>query len=524
MTSTVALVLIIGLLLGALLGAASSWFVWRARSASEVSDHEAQLQAAAAAAERARAETAAARQETAQARAEAATARERAADTRADVADAQADRAEAVAQAAEVRAQLARALTERDSGLARIQAMLEDHQRMKDQFLALSSDQLTAQGKVADEAAAERQKAIDALLGPLTTQLKDFQHQMAEMEKERVRVATELRDQVLQVTRTGESVQRETAALTAALRKPQVRGQWGEMQLKRAAELAGMVQHCHFAEQQTTTTSTDATIRPDMQVFLGDDKFLYVDSKVPLTAFLDAQEATVDAERERLLSQFTKNVRSHIDQLSGKQYWKSNANTPEFVVLFIPTEALAAEAMSRMPDLLEYASNKGIVVATPTSLIGLLKTVAYSWRQAALAENAQQVFELARELYDRLGTMGGHVDKLGRALNGAVKAYNESVGSLESRVLPTARKLRDLNVSSNELGSPRPVELSSRPLTAAELVEAAEQSPTPLARLGTQAAEDDDQPLLELTRGTPSVDDLARDATQREHRGKRRLG
>lgn len=520
MTSQAVVLLLVGILLGAL----GAWLVLRSKSRADEASAEAELATARAeleraghearaasdrsvadaraAMERANAEAVAARQDVAQIRLELATQRELLAQGRAELAMAHADKAEgqsavsaARTLAAEAESKLAGALAERDAALAQVAAMEADQQRMVDQFKVLSAEQLERQGKAAEAAAAERQKQVDAIVAPLTQQLKDFQSRLGEIEKERVSISTELREQVRQVTMTGEQVRRETAALATALRKPQVRGQWGELQLKRVVEVAGMVEHCHFSQQATTTTSAETTIRPDMTVMLGDDKFVHVDSKVPLSAFLDAQEAREDAERERLMGVFTKNVRTHVDQLSGKNYWKSEAGTPEFVVMFIPAEALAAEAYNRMPDLMQYAADKGIIVATPTTLIALLKTVAFSWRHAALADNAREVFHLARELHERLGTLGGHVDNLGKALTRAVKAYNDTVGSFEGRVLTSARRLRDLNVSDLELESPKPVAESVRQLTAPELVQAEE----PLA---LPASEDD------LRRRQPSLEEL----------------
>lgn len=503
MTSTAVLALLIGLVIGAV----CMWFIGRAQGQSTTSTHQASLAEARALTERARAETSQARVELAQQRELSAQARTETALAQAERAEARSEVADAQARASEARSQLAGALAERDAALAQVKSIEADRQRMVDQFKVLSAEQLEQQGRQADAAAAERQKQVDAIVAPLTQQLKEFQTRLHEMEKERVSISTELREQVRQVTLTGDQVRRETAALATALRKPQVRGQWGELQLKRVVEMAGMVEHCHFVQQGTTTTTSETTIRPDMTVLLGEDKYVHVDSKVPLSAFLDAQEASNETDRERLMGQFMRNVRSHVDQLSSKQYWKSEVGTPEFVVMFIPAEALAAEALNRMPDLLQYASERGIILATPTSLIGLLKTVAHSWRQAQLADSAREVFELARELYQRLSTMGEHVGKLGRALGSAVKAYNQTVGSLEGRVLPTARKLQALNVVDAELSTPAVVDEPLRDITAAELLEPADELPA-------------------LTqRQDPSVDELVEQTTPSpQPRSLRKLG
>lgn len=264
-----------------------------------------------------------------------------------------------------------------------------------------------------------------------------------------------------------------------------------------------MVEHCDFFTQQTTSTTAEQVIRPDLKVLLGDDRFVWVDSKVPLSAFLDAHQADDEAARAAGLARFAKNVRTHVDQLSGKQYFKSDLGTPEFVVMFIPSEALAAEALSQLPDLHEYAAARSVVLATPTTLIALLRAVAYGWKQAALAESAAEVSELARELYDRLGRLGGHFDKVGRALTTSVRAYNEAVGSIEGRVFPTARKLRDLHVTDAELKRVQAVEAAVRPITAPELVEDAAQV-TPM--IGARERDDDERAAL--VRQQPALDEL----------------
>lgn len=511
MTFASLLPLVVGLLLGVVLGAICALLVHRSRSQATTSEAGTQLAEARATAERARAETADARTETATVRAELATQRELLAQHRAETANADADRAEhqamvsrARAEVAEASSALAGALAERDAALAQVEAMRADQQRMVDQFKVLSSEQLERQGRTADAAAAERQKAVEALVTPLAQQLADFQQKVTTMERERTALTTELREQVKLVSATGDQVRRETQALSTALRKPQVRGQWGELQLKRLVEFSGLVENIHFVQQSTTTTSAGTTIRPDMTILLGDAKQVHVDSKVPLSAFLDAQESESETEREQRLVQFTRNVRTHIDQLSDKKYWSSEVATPEFVVMFIPMESLYAEAMHRMPDLFDYATARGIVLANPGSLIALLKTVAHSWRQAELAENADKVLRLARELHERLSTMGANIDKLGRALGSAVKAYNTSVGSLEGRVLPAARKLNDLHVTEASLDSPSLVEGEVRQLTAAELVSPRPEQPA----LTTGPDEELD---LELVRPEPGLDKLLED-------------
>jgi DNA recombination protein RmuC len=287
--------------------------------------------------------------------------------------------------------------------------------------------------------------------------------------------------QVQSVQLAEEQLRKETSTLVKALAKPQVRGAWGELQLKRTVELAGMVDHCDFILQDTST-SDDKTIRPDMKVNLVGGKFLYVDSKTPLQGFLDAEAANTDEGYATGMEGFAKHVREHIRQLSSKNYWKADVGSPEFVILFLPSEALLQLALEYAPDLIEFAAPKNIMLATPTTLITTLRSVAYAWTQDSLAESAKEVTGLGRELYERLATMGGHFDKLARGLDSAVGAYNDAVGSLEGRVLVSARKLRDLKVSEAELKELPLVTSGTRPLSAGELVDSAQEIPTTVVR------------------------------------------
>lgn len=515
-------VLVAGVL-GAAIGGVLVRLVLQARAGSVRSHDEAAFAAARSEVSEARREAADARAEAADARADAAAARAELARNatdaerfRADVADARAEAAQALSEAAEVSAQLAAAQAQRDAALARSVELSADREAMVAQFKVLSSETLERQGKTAEANAEQRLRATELLMKPVRESLEAFNQRLGDVEKERVRMTTELAGQVTAVRDTGERLRSETRALITALRKPHVRGNWGEQQLKRVVEVAGMVEHCDFLTQQTTSTSADQVIRPDLKVLLDGGRFVWVDSKVPLSAFLDAYEADDDAVRDAGLQQFAKNVKTHIDQLSGKSYFKSDYGTPEFVVLFVPSEALAAEALSQLPDLHEYAATRNIIVATPTTLIALLRAVAYGWRQAGLAESAAQVSELARELYDRLGTLGGHFDRIGRSLTASVRAYNEAVGSIEGRVLPTARKLRELHVTDKQLDPVHATEAAVRPLTAPELVENAAQV-TPI--IG--ARRDDD--VEALTRPQPALNellaaDIAEPSTSRNRR------
>jgi DNA recombination protein RmuC len=329
---------------------------------------------------------------------------------------------------------------------------------------------------------------------------------LTDVEKERVEMATDLRAQVQTVRQTGETLRQETNALVTALRKPQIRGAWGEVQLKRVAELAGMLEHCDF-DLQATARTADGVVRPDMRVNLSEGKHIFVDSKVPLSAFLDAAEATDPDRQNAHLDRFAKHVRTHVDQLSAKQYWKA-AETPEFVVLFLPSEAFYSTALERQPELFDYAAHKDVVIATPTTLLAMLRAVAHGWKQAALAESAAEVFRLGRELHDKLGLMGNRFDKLGRALRTTVNAYNETIATVEGTVLVRARKFRDLKVSEKELLAPAPIDEPIRQIQAQELVDDAVQVEPLVGRRRRRSA---GNPLPEedaLVRADPDLFDL----------------
>ncbi|OYO03855.1 DNA recombination protein RmuC [Enemella evansiae] len=460
MEITAVLMLVIGLALGA----AGAWFALRARASAAAAEDRSIAATSRAEAADARAQAADARTETATLRAQLHRLEANAAETRGQVAEARAETAQAQSEAAEVSSQLAAARAERDAARERAQRLAEDREALANQFKVLSGETLERQGKATDE-------KTRAIIDPLTELMTKFAERLNAVEKDRVAMATDLRNQVTAVQATGEHLRRETHALATALRKPQVRGAWGELQLRRVAEYAGMVERCDFDEQASTTTSADRAIRPDMRVNLSDGKFLYVDAKVPLSAFLEAHETEDERLRAEKLTLFGRNVKTHVDQLSRKEYWKADTGTPEFVVMFLPNEQFLFSALEQLPDLHEYAAARDVVVATPNTLIAMLRAVAYGWKQAALAESAAEVFTLGRELHDRLAAMGGHLDKVGRSLKAAVGAYNSTVGSLEARVLVTARRFRDLKVTDAELTAPQSVDESTRDIAAPELVE-----------------------------------------------------
>ncbi len=306
-------------------------------------------------------------------------------------------------------------------------------------------------------------------VAPVKESLDRFDDRLRDLESSRIQWHAQLREQVEAVRVTSEGVRRETSSLATALRKPQVRGQWGEMHLKRTAELAGMVDRCDFDLQVSIRDGEDALLRPDMIVRLAGGKQVVVDSKVPLDAYLDAAQSEGDDDYRRHLARHVRQVRTHIDTLAAKTYWKQFDQAPEFVVLFVPGESFLSQALEAEPTLLEYAAQKKVVLATPTTLIALLRTVAYAWSQDNLAANAREVQSLARELYDRIGTVATRFDSMGRSLTSTVNAYNKAVASLESRVLVTARKFNDYGIGDDEIEAPRLVDETARPLTAPEL-------------------------------------------------------
>jgi DNA recombination protein RmuC len=258
-------------------------------------------------------------------------------------------------------------------------------------------------------------------------------------------------------------LQQETRGLTTALRRPQVRGRWGELHLRRAVELAGLVDRCDFTEQLRVA---DGSLRPDLVVHLVGGRQVVVDAKVPLDAYLDATTTDDRTRRDDALARHARQLRQHVDGLSSKAYWRALPETPEFVVLFVPAESCLAVALETDRDLIEYAAERQVVLASPTTLIALLRTVAHGWRHEALADQAREIHRLGRDLHDRLATLSGHLDGVGRSLTAAVGHYNSAVGSLESRVLVSARRFRDLAVTDADLESPRQVEAGVRSLGA----------------------------------------------------------
>jgi DNA recombination protein RmuC len=487
--------LICGLVVGLPLGSIVGWVIARARQQSDTAHAQMLI--------------AQSQSDAATARAEAAQARVEVARARSDAAEARTEAAAAQARAAEVSADVARAIAQRDAALDRAREIGADRESMINQFRVLSAETLDRHGQTADAQAEVRLKATEQLMTPVRESLDKFNARLTEVEKERVAISAELRTQVRYVQQTGETLRRETAALVTALRKPQIRGSWGETQLKRVAELAGMIERCDF-DLQYTTKAGDRVLRPDMRVNLSGGKHLFVDAKVPLNAFLEAAESDDPKAKAEALTRYARNVRTHIDQLSSKQYWKA-AETPEFVVLFLPNEMFFATALDQIPDLYDYAATRDVVLATPTTLIGMLRAVAYGWREAALAESAAEVFRLGRELHEKLGLMGNRFDKLGRALRSSVNAYNETIATVEGTVLVRARKFRDLKVSEKELPGPTQISEPVRQIQAAELVDDAVQVEPMVGRTGRHRSSMPE--AAELYRPDPDLTELIEESS-----------
>jgi DNA recombination protein RmuC len=369
--------------------------------------------------------------------------------------------------------------------------------RNNEAFVAMAEARLGSAKVAADGALAQRQQAIEGMVAPMRESLEKVTQQLIAAERERTGSQSALLQQINTMRQSSDQLRSETASLVTALRAPQVRGRWGELQLERTVEAAGMIEHVDYDTQASVSTD-DGIMRPDMVVRLVGGKSIVVDSKVAFAGYLEAMEAKDEVTRAARLKAHARHMRTHIDSLGGKAYWERFTPAPEFVVCFVPAEAFLDAALREDPTLLEHAFERNVVLATPTTLITLLRTVAYTWRQDALAANAAEVHQLGRELYQRLSTMGAHIDKLGRSLGGAVSAYNQTVSSLESRVLVTARRLTDLKVvDPNEtLDPPKQITESARSTQAPELMD---QRVVPIAKQRIGAGQ------IELTDLLPDV-------------------
>jgi DNA recombination protein RmuC len=352
-------------------------------------------------------------------------------------------------------------------------------------FLDMATGRLEAANARAAGELDTRKAAVEHLVEPLLATLARVEGQLRETDAARAASAAALAEQLTIARQSSDELRAQTQALVTALRRPEARGRWGEMQLRRVAEIAGMDARCDFDEQVGVSTD-DGWQRPDMVVRLAGGKNIVVDSKVSLAAYLEASEATDETVRGARLGAHARHLREHVDRLAAKAYWAALSPAPEFVVLFIPGEAFLAPALEHDPALLEHAITHKVHIATPTTLITMLRTAQYAWQQEALSDNARAVFDLGRELYDRIAGMGRHMDGLGKALTSAVTTYNKTVGSLEGRVLVTARKLNQLGVVDAELKPPAPVEDTIRALSAPDL--ATEAAPELVAGPGWSRA------------------------------------
>ena len=431
-----AISLLAGLLAGAVLGAVIGYLYARARLAGLTADLAGQARAA---------------DERARAAADRATWIERAAAEKASLMDGQ--------------------LAERFQAMS-AQALDSSARR----FLELAEGRLAAANVKASGDLETRRAEVENLVGPLKETLARVEAQLRETDAARVRSHAALAEQMDLTRRSSEELRDQARALVAALRRPEARGRWGEMQLRRVAELAGMAARCDF-DEQVTVTAGEAQLRPDMVVRLAGGKNIVVDSKVSLAAYLEAAESSDEQVRSARLDAHARHLREHVDRLAAKAYWAALSPAPEFVVLFIPGEAFLAPALEHDPALLEHAIARRVHIATPTTLVTMLRTAQYAWQQDALAENARAAFDLGRELYERISSLGRNMDRLGRALTTAVTTYNQTVGSLESRVLVSARRLSQLGVVEGELETPALIEEATRTLSAPEL--AAAELPAP---------------------------------------------
>jgi DNA recombination protein RmuC len=359
--------------------------------------------------------------------------------------------------------QAADELSEKFSALSR-EALKDNSQS----FLQLAQSRLEKFQETAKGDLELRTRAIDQLVRPLKESLDKVDGKIGELEKTRAGAYSELREQVKALATSQTQLQAETGNLVKALRAPHVRGRWGEIQLRRVVELAGMLQYCDFIEQETLATE-DSRIRPDLVVRLPGNRTIVVDSKVPFDAFYESITTTDEVVRLAKLKEHARLVRVHITALSRKSYWETVQPTPEFVLLFLPGETFYSAALEHDPKLIEDGVSDKVIIATPTTLIALLKAVSYGWRQEQMATNAQEVSRLAKELYDRLRTFTGYFADVGKGLDRALDSYNKGVGSLEARVLVTARKFKELGaIAGEEIETLEPIDKLARPLSLDE--------------------------------------------------------
>lgn len=370
-----------------------------------------------------------------------------------------------------------RMIAERDTAMQAMSATMKDSftsmastalRSNNEQFLQLARENLGKFQAEADNQLEKREQAVENMVKPIREALEKNEQQVHRIEAERKEAQGAITQQLQAIAESHRMLQSETRNLVQALRRPEVRGRWGEMTLKRLAELAGMVDHCDFIEQESVDSDT-GRLRPDMVIRLPDRRDIVVDAKTPLDAYLSAIEATEDDTRKAQLQRHARNVRQRIRELAGKAYWDQFKDSPDFVVLFIPGEQFLAAALEIDHKLLEDALAEHVILATPSSFVALLRAVAYGWRQEALAKNAEIIREIGQELYTRLATFSEHMARLGRSLDSGIDTFNKAVGSFDTRILPSARKFVELGISAKkEVAELNPVERATRQIEAPE--------------------------------------------------------
>jgi len=369
---------------------------------------------------------------------------------------------------------------ERKNLQEKVKLLENAEQKLSDTFKSISLDALSKNNaafmdlaksvfeKFQEKAKSEfsmSAKSVCELMTPIKSALENVDIKLNDLEKNRVGAYEALNQQIKDMMMTGNLLKTETGRLVSALRSPTVRGQWGEVQLRRVVELAGMVEHCDFKEQVTSELNDDGkSIRPDMVIYLPGDKQIIIDAKVPLSAYLEALETNDDKLRKSLLIEHAKQIRSRISTLSNKKYWSQFQESPEFVIMFLPSEVFFSAAIEHDSSLIEFSMQERVIISTPMILLALLNTIALVWRQEGVAEDAKKIIKMGRELYERLSIMSSNMSDLGRSIKSAVQNYNSTVGSFENRVLVSARKFKDLDVHEKNI-----VELSAIEETAREI-------------------------------------------------------
>jgi DNA recombination protein RmuC len=341
-------------------------------------------------------------------------------------------------------------------------------------FLDLAETRLREARMAAAKDIDERKVAIETLLAPMAKTLGEVDRELRETERRRVHTDAQLLQRIASLDTAGQDLRQQTGKLVDALKRPGVRGRWGELQLKRVVELAGMIQHCDFDEQRTVTTDDgDRRLRPDVIVRLPGGKHVVIDAKAPLDAYLRALDAPDETSRQTMLCEHAKQVRNHVSQLAAKGYAAHVRPSPDFVVMFLPGEMFFSAALEHDPELIEFGVEQHVVPASPTTLIALLRAVAYGWQQEAMEENARKISDLGRQLYDAVRVLGGHFDDLGTRMKSSLEAYNRAVGSLEGNVLVKARKFKELQAASavEDIPALEPVDRVPRMLQARELTD-----------------------------------------------------